>query len=316
MSIACLLTALFPEAARAVALNQGDIIVNTQNVGAVYKIDPVSGTKSVITSGDALASQSHLIFDDQGRILTAVRGGTSRGIVRIDASTGTQTVIASGTLLNYPTSMAFDQSNNLIVGNCYQNNKLVRVDMQTGVQSLITAMPTLYSIQDVDVDSQGQVVVLDSGYVGGGKIVRVDPATGQQALVASGGYLYNPSDLLIDQSGDFIVANKLANRTTQILDINSNTGAQTLLMTLPSEGWIAFQDQEHLYYADFNGNLSILSADLRTGQTQTVAKYSVSGNIVGIAVYSPVPEPSTLVLLAMGTFGLVGLSWRCRRKAS
>jgi hypothetical protein len=216
--------------------------------------------------------------------------------------------------MTYPTCLAFDQNYNLIVGNSQQSKSLIRVDMQTGSQSLITTLTNLNGIQDVDVDSQGRFVVTDFGYSGGGKIIRFDPNTGLQTTIASGGYLNSPSDLLIHPSGDYLVANKLSTGTTQILKIDSSTGAQNVMLTVPGEGWIALQDVNHLYYADFNGNLSILRADLTTGQTQTVAKYSVSGSIVGMAVFSPVPEPSTFVLLGMGVAGIMVLKWGRRRK--
>lgn len=308
-----LLTALSSTTIYAAPLRPGDIVVPFQSSGNLYKIDPSSGSATLISSGGALRSPMHVLIDAQGRILNADRNGA---IVRTDPGAGTQTVLASGSLLTYPTSLAFEPNGDLVVGNSPQlgSPQLIRVDPNTGSQTLLATLTALSSVQDVDVDAQGRIVVLDFGNAGRGRILRYDPATGQQAVVSSG--LFNPTDLLIHPDGDFIVANRLANATTQILRIDPVTGAQQLALTVPSEGWIALKDQRTILYADFKNNPavnpSILSADLLTGQTHPVSNFDVLYNAVGIAIYSPVPEPSTITLLIVGVCAIAGVA-RCSR---
>jgi hypothetical protein len=283
--------------AGATLIAPGDIVVDAENGGKVYAVKPLSGAATLIASGGLLYNPNHIVFDSQGRILTAERGGngsTTSGIVRLDPTTGNESLVAA---LTAPVALAFDQSGALVVGNGAK--QLVSVNPQNGSQTLLKSLAGITSLQDVDVDQQGRIVVLDFGSynVGGGKVVRFDPATGIQTTVATG--LFNPSDLLILSSGDYLVTNRLANETTQIVDINSTSGARTVDLTVPSEGWIALQDPNTILYADFYDSLSVLRANLSTGQTQTVTSFHFSGNLVGVAIYTPVPEPSTLSLVAI-----------------
>jgi outer membrane protein assembly factor BamB len=304
------------DTAQAIALSPGDIVVGSQTGGQFYMINPTSGATTLISSGGIYSNPSHLLLDNQGQILTAERTADP-GIVRIDPITGNQTLIASGSLLNYPVALAFDQSNNLIVGND-NPNQLIRVNMQTGTQTLLSTLTNIWSVQDVDVDQQGQIVVLDFGVFNGGngKIIRLNPATGQQVTVSSGGNIFNPGDLLIRPSGDYIVSNRLANGTSQILEIDPVTGAQQVVLTVPSEGWIALKDQNNIVYADFYDNLSVLSANLLTGQTQTITNFHFPQNLIGVAIYSPVPEPTTFILLGAGAISLLAFTWRRRKSGT
>jgi hypothetical protein len=294
------------KSAIAAVLNPGSIIVATESSGNLYQVDPVSGAASLISSDGLLFNPNHLLIDSQGSLLTAERGGAGHtaGIVRVNLASANQTLV---TAMTFPVALDFDHSGKLIVGN--SAHQLVQVDPLTGSQTLLTTLSGFPNVQDVDVDQQGRIIVLDFGVFnsGGGKILQYDPATGIQSTIATGGNLFNPSDLIIRPTGDFIVSNRLANSTSQILDINPTSGAQHIITTVASEGFISLQDQNTLLYADFNGTLSILKIDLTNGQSQNVSSFHFSNDIVGVAI---VPEPSTIALLAIGAVGLVFASRR------
>lgn len=79
------------EEAGAVTLKPGDILVNDGN-GTVIKIDPATGTQTVITTGGVLSFAGGMAIDTDGQILVAGIGNAA-GIIRIDPETGTLTVV-------------------------------------------------------------------------------------------------------------------------------------------------------------------------------------------------------------------------------
>ena len=297
------------QAAQGAALHVGDIVVDAQNSGNLYAVNPISGATSLISSGGMLYNPFHLLVDPLGNIYTPERGGldASPGIVKTIPATGGQTMLASGPLLNFPVALAFDSSGNFIAGNSSSGvNTLVRVNSQTGSQTPLATLNTVNNLEDLTVDSQGRVVALDFGYYnsGAGKIVRYDPASGQETIIASGGFLFNPSELLITPFGHYIVANGLANGQTQILDINSTTGSQSLLTTVASADWIALQDANDIVFGTPGGSTSVGRINLTTGQVQTISTFQFTGQATGVGIYQGVPEPST----ALAVMALAGVS--------
>lgn len=306
--VSALLMTFSSDFLQAGSLNPGDIVTCAQSSGILYRTDPSSGTTTVISSGGLLSNPFHLMIDSQGRILAAERS-YGPGIVRTDA-TGSQTSIASGPLFTFPTALAFDANQNLFVGNGID---VISVNMQTGESAVVASLTEIggYGIQDLEVDRQGRFVALAFGDFNSGthsKIVRFDPATGQQTVVAAEGYLFNPVDLVINPNGDYIVSNRLMYGTsTQILDVNPNTGSQTIVSTVPTEGFIALQDPNNIVYV---GSGSLIRVNLLSGETQQYPGFTY-GDITGVAVYSPVPEPSTLAMLLIVTLGGL-LLWQRR----
>jgi hypothetical protein len=291
----------------AAPLQLGDIVVSNQNSGNLYRVAPTSGTATLLTTDNLLFDPNHVIIDAQGRIITVERSiQAGRAVVRFDPTTGVQSRIASTAYT--PTALAFDANNNLIIGNA--DDQLIRMDPVTGAQILLATLTNVQSIQDVEVDNLGRIVVLDFGVFPSGtgsKIVRFDLTTGQQTTISN--TFVNPVDLVIRPTGDYVVSNRISNTTSEIVRVDPITGSQQILASLPSEGFIALKDQNTILYADFDGDLSILRVDLLTGQTQTLSNFQFPREITGIAIY--VPEPSPLLLAALGTMSLALA--RCRR---
>jgi hypothetical protein len=293
----------------AAPLSPGEIVVAAQSGGDVYRVNPVTGSVSLITTGWMLNNPSHVLIDRQGRILTAERTSPeAAGIIRIDPATGIQQGLVFG--LDYPVALAFDANQNLYVGALRPTNDIFHIDLGTGAKTPVATLRQAFSIQDIDVDSQGRLLVLDFGFSGSpnGKVLRVDPVSGASTTVSSGGNLFNPADLLVLPSGDLLVSNR-TNSGTQILKIDPDTGAQQVMLSVPSEGWIALEDPNTVIYADFGGGLSIVRADLRSGATSTVTSYQFPHDLVGMAVYQ-VPEPSSILVL----WGLAGVLMLKRRR--
>ena len=294
----------------AAPLTPGDIVVASQSSGDIYKVNPSSGAASLITTDGLLFNPSHVIIDSQGHVFTAERGGSlnNPGVVQVDPTTGMQTMLAPMTTTNRPQALAFDQNGSIVIGNAAK--QLVRIDPHTGSQTVLTTLTGISNIQDVDVDEQGRIVVLDFGVVnsGGGKIIRFDPQSGSQTTVSLGGNLFNPSDLIIRPTGDFIVANALSNNLSQILRVDATNGSQSIVSTISSQGFIALQDENTIDYADFFRNLSVQRIDLTTGHADQVSSFVFPHNVVGVGIF--VPEPTTLSLSLVGSFGILIASRR------
>jgi len=291
----------------ALALEPGDIFVVTQAAGNVYRVDPQTGNRSLLSSGGDLQNPSHVLFDEQGRLLTAER--SFGGIVRVHPVTGAQDVVASGGILGTPVALDFDLSGDLVVAT--REETLVHVDLASSTQSLITNVFDMFSMQDVDVDASGNYVVLDFGSFGSpnGRIIKVDADTLQQTTIASGGMLFNPADLLIDSSGNFIVSNRGGGSGTQILRIDATTGDQFLLADLTSEGFIAFENESTIIYADFNSD-SLSRVNLATGASTVFSTGSFEHNATGVIVFRPVPEPTSAALVAICAVFVTVFNWR------
>lgn len=316
----------------AATLNVGDIVFVQQsggrvsyipgagpptltNLSAPLTLEPLDFANSslgpslpspqLISQGGFLFDPNHILVDPLGRILTAERTSTP-SIVRIDPATGTQTRITSGSLLTRPVTLAFDQNQNLVVANDNgngTNRRLVQVNMNTGVQTLIANLTI--NPQDVDVDSNGQIVVTEFG----SRIFRINPLTGISTTISSGGLLSTLSDLVIQQSGNYLVSNRVNSTTSQILEIDAGTGAQRLITTMPREGWIALENADSLIYADFHKTIPITRIDLATGATTPLSDLNYgTGNITGVAVVTAIPEPSSIagcVLVGLAVAGWV-----------
>jgi sugar lactone lactonase YvrE len=285
----------------ACALQYGDVVVATQANGSVHAVNSISGSESFVSLGGLLSNPSHIQIDSLGRIYTAERtGGPSSGIVRIDPS-GNQQLISP---IAFPVALAFDNSNNLVVAN--HDRQLFHIDLQTNVQTPIATLTDISSVQDVDVDKQGRIVVLDFGDIPsgtGGKIVRYDPATGQQSTVFSGGPNAFFADLVIDPNGNYLIADG-----GNLYSIAPDTGAESLALSGVTGTWFAFENANTIWFAQFDALAPLVRANLLTGETQTLSHDGYFGTPVGIAVY--VPEPSSVSLI---TVGIVVLFSRRRR---
>jgi len=281
-------------------LSAGEIVIATQSNGNLYRMHPSTGAVALVSSGGLLVNPSHVLIDPLGRILTAERTGFGGAIVRVDPATGAQQHVS---FMTFPIALDFDLGGNLVVAN--RDRDVVRVNPTTGAQTPITQFTQVQSMQDVDVDTLGRIVGLDAGFFnsGGGKVVRYDPVTQQTTTVATGGMLFNPADLVIAPDGAFLVSNRLIGSSTQLLRIDSITGAQQLLMTIPSEGFIAMESPSTLVYADFyNGPTRRLN--LTNNQSSIISSSTLAGNEVGVDVFVPEPTFAALGVPALGALAL------------
>ena len=208
-TIAALLVSLAGMTQGAQAADQ--IIVTDRDAfgsdGAVFRVDPLTGTRSVLSSnsqpagGPSFVDPTGLIPDGTGYLLVtdpnAFDGGG--GVMVVNPVTGERTVLSS---------------NSQPVGT-----------------------PNFVQPEGLTLDANGDILVADEGSFGAdGAVIRVDRQTGARSIVSSnvhpagGPQFGNPSSVRVEQGGDLLVADwKDFGLDGQILRVDAETGARTIV---------------------------------------------------------------------------------------
>ncbi|HLJ95264.1 MAG TPA: hypothetical protein VKU02_18950 [Gemmataceae bacterium] len=170
----------------------------------LVRIDPATGAQKLLTDGSdggfsvpvgmvraSPLGNSLYVADEPGN----VQGPDPGNLWAIDVGTGQQRLLVHGGLLDHPTDVARDSAGNLLVANTggaadgYAGS-VVRVNPQTGVQTLVTTFGPDSGIDSLTVGRDGTILV---GAIAVGSnpalVIAVNPLTGAQRLVASGGFL-------------------------------------------------------------------------------------------------------------------------------
>jgi hypothetical protein len=260
----------------------------TQGPGLLYRVDPATGNRTIISSGSTNAGPaSTYIGARQFGDSILMSGGP---IVSVDPTTGTRTLV-SGTGLGTGESMnsvGFAISGtNLFVTNS-QANDILQVDTLTGNRTVVSSASIgtgpSFAGQGVEFDRSGHLLV-SAFYVNAQSqslpaIFSVDPLTGNRSIVTGDGVGTGPAlGLYIGQVG---VAS------------NNNIFVSSLALTVQQ--------------------LPILSVDPATGN-RTILSDATHGtgplfDPTTALMVVPTPEPSTIILAALS--GLVLLA--CRRR--
>lgn len=94
-------------------------------------------------------------------------------------------------------------------GSTARGGGLIKIDPETGFQSMITAGRLIVNPVALAIERNGNVVIAYSGRVGGqGGVMRVDRLTGAQVGLASGGLVANPSAVAVRDDGTILVADR------------------------------------------------------------------------------------------------------------
>ncbi len=134
----------------------GMIVVADAGAKAVIRVHPVSGTQSILSAGGLFSQPYGIAVETSGSILVA--DSDTQAIIRVDSTNGTQSIVSSGALLEQVRGIDFVSTSVLaVVVESDGLNRVVTVDLQSGVQSLISVDPLLvtYAIHDVAVVPSG-----------------------------------------------------------------------------------------------------------------------------------------------------------------
>lgn len=300
----------------------GDIVLS-DNI-RILRVDSVTGAQEVVSSGGLLIGNTRgIAISGSGDILVANSLDVGR-IVRVDAKTGAQSLLSAGGLLSQPTGIAIGSDGGIFVSDI-DSHSVIRINPSNGSQSLVSAGDLSFLPFGIALDTKGNIFVTDFGT---DRVVRVDPATGAQLTISSGGFFADPRGIAIDGMGDILVADLQAfgpnplDGPGGIIRVNPVTGDQSVVssaglfldpwgITIDAAGQLLVADRST--FPDFRG--AVFRVDPLTGTQATVSSGGQFADPTGIAVFpATVPEPSSLLLLSLGTAALLGCGWRRRER--
>lgn len=312
--------------AEATALRPGDILVSAGapfGGGALYKVDPVSGDR-VMLSGPGLGA-GYAFSIPLGLVIApdnSIYISDYNAVFRVNPETGDRTVVSGykvgqGKPMDMPVALAIDPQGGLVVG---AGGLLFNVNTVTGDRTEITGSigrgPSFYSAQDVLVNPTGGYFV--SSFEGHRLIsVTISPIFGSQRQILSdefhgSGPPFGPLvGMVFDPQGRIIVASwhpgAIGEGVAGIFRVDPVTGDRSILsgagigsgpeLKLNGPLGLAWLPSGDLLATDWGETL--LRIDPLTGD-RTVLSGLTRGEgpsfqlAAGIAVV--VPEPPTLVV--------------------
>ncbi len=230
---------------------------------------------------------------------TVYVGDHLAGIYSVETDTGVATLVGnSGSAM---TDIAFDLNGNLW-GVTFDS--LYRIDKNTAASTLVGSLGSINSANALIFAPDGSLFT--AGW-NSPLLYAVNTTTGAATAVGNMGR-NSSGDLEFDGNGTMFMASRGA--TDSIVQVNPNTGAGTLI------GNTSFGQLYGLTYVDDTmfgfTRKNIISINLLNGSSSIFRPITgMAGNAWGASLLpvevppsSPVPEPTTLILLNSGLLGL------------
>jgi sugar lactone lactonase YvrE len=279
----------------------GDIIVAQTGLGAspppseraVKAVDPVSGAATTVSSAGLLVSPADVTFASDGDTIVVDRDafGGEGGIIRIDSETAAQTALSSNAISNaaggkklFKNPIALDRKGgSLYVTDFHRPQKVIKVNIDTGKQSLITEGLKLREPFGIVADGLKNPIVSDLD----GGVIEVNARTGKQTVISDGGKIKYPSAIQLLNDNNVVVAGR-DNQAGVVVKVNVNNGDQKRLARggpISSPQGIALIDSHTAVVSDLSPSLvgSLYRVDLDSGE-QTLLNGSDFSNPLGIDI--------------------------------
>lgn len=267
------------------------VTVGSSSDADIYQITP-GGTQTLVASG--MNYPLGMASDSEGDIFvanTALNATPAQGNITEITAGGYVSTFASGV---DPQELAFNSAGDLF--ECEYRSGNIMEFTPSGTPNMFTT--GFANPLSLAFNSAGDLFV-GAGYgAGNGYITEVTPG-GVQSSFATG--LTFPTGLAFNAAGDLFVCNQ----STGIIYEYTPSGARSTFVTLSETDLdgLAFNSAGDLFVA---AGFSDAVIEITPNGTQSTFQ-SESGPVAGLAFQGlalPVPEPSTLALLAVGASAL------------
>jgi streptogramin lyase len=123
----------------AIASN-GDIFILDKDADAVIRVDPSSGTQTLVSSGGFFVGPLDLAIAANGDIF--VVDPHANLLIRVDPTSGAQTIVSSGGNFTGPYGIAIAGNGDILIGDSNTNlgsRTIIRVDPTSGAQTVVSS---------------------------------------------------------------------------------------------------------------------------------------------------------------------------------
>ena len=290
-----------PSEPEGITLNKGDFLVTDTYYGALFRVDPATGNRDVVSS-QLSGIPRQMAVDADGTILIALSDDWLPVIIRVSPSSGLLSIVSSGGSdldstvpfigdggrFRAPFGLVREASGQILVGN--QSVAVIhRVDPVSGDRSVVSgrtrgAGPPIFGpIQQFARESGGTLLItVPSTIDSAGAIMRIDPVTGDRTMLSSastgsGPTFGTPVGIALDLDGDIFVTDPVL---STIFRIDPVSGNRTVISnSVTGEGemlfnprGLAFDSEGFLYVADES---LILKVDVENGNRTVVSSPSI-----------------------------------------
>jgi DNA-binding beta-propeller fold protein YncE len=301
------LQALSPPAAAAT----GDIYV-ADPAGQIVRVDPATGSQSVVALGGRLQNPFGLAFSPATLYASDPNSYFNRGVVFSVDPAGAQTVVSGSNRLNDIEQIAVEANGDILVADKEfdgGSGEIVRIDHTTGAQTALSSGGNLIDPVGIAVAPDGSIYVADFIALGGGdnaRVIRIDPVTGGQTVVAIGDAadeISTPVGITVGPTGDLFVAD-LDTDGGAVIKVVPGTGAQTIVSSgdqFSNPGGVLFDANGSLLVSDRDagpdGTGEIFRVDVGTGDQTTVTEGGILHSASQMALEPPA-SPKQIALKA------------------
>jgi sugar lactone lactonase YvrE len=267
----------------------GDIYVTDQSLtsptGAIFRVDPNTGERTLLASGPPLSDPADITFAPGGDLLVADPG--AKALLRVDPVSGAVSVAVSGGKLEQPWGVVATRSNRGYVadlGAPGAAGSVFRVNPRSGAKAQLAG--SLVDPLRLALDRDASLLLTDTG-----SVTRVDPASGALTAFASGAPLSHPRGVAVDASGVVFVVDQGPPGTLYRIDPPAPPTPLAVGAPFAAPDDVAVEPGGTLLVADPEAGAgsagALIRIDPATGARSIIASGPPFADPVGVAVSPP-----------------------------